>query len=436
MFQISFVLKIMAVLLTVPVTGTIDLTPIDNTDSEWVAPGYEVITELEFDPLEYVDDVQAAQAFFIDTDDGEKLRLILVGDNRVLVFDEPWEIYREYTIEPPWAIGSVTFARNGKYLAISAYKDSTYNDGYFDWELKAYKGFRIEITEESILSEQFNSNPGEYFYFYYISDEGMIAGSNAIGVVGLYPQGDVDEFLSRDYSTQMWNRQGCSYDGSLIVLGNIPIGDGTIGIQGYDWSGNLLWETSIGDRVLTGGLRASPFGEYVLAPARDGFACYSGNNGRKLWETANGLRCSIPQVSQDGSYWIMSPDEIGHFYFYSGLLNSSGDTETISASEILSRSMHNPACLNVSNQGNSLLWIQNNQNAKLLRMVYLNSDKNVVWISNSVNTLASLQRFRFRSAVNTATLFRCAIAAISGDGSRICYTDYESIKVLRFEEVE
>ena len=66
----------MAVILTVPVTGTIDLTPIDNTDGEWVAPGYEVITELEFDPLEYVDDVQAAQAFFMDTDDGEKLRLI------------------------------------------------------------------------------------------------------------------------------------------------------------------------------------------------------------------------------------------------------------------------------------------------------------------------------------------------------------------------
>ena len=37
MFQISFVLKIMAVILTVPVTGTIDLTPIDNTDGEWVA---------------------------------------------------------------------------------------------------------------------------------------------------------------------------------------------------------------------------------------------------------------------------------------------------------------------------------------------------------------------------------------------------------------
>ena len=116
----------MAVILTVPVIGTLDLTPIDNTDGEWVAPGCEVITELEFDPLEYVDDVQAAQAFFMDTDDGERLRLILVGDNRVLVFDEPWETYREYTIEPPWAIGSVTFARNGKYLAISAYKDSTY----------------------------------------------------------------------------------------------------------------------------------------------------------------------------------------------------------------------------------------------------------------------------------------------------------------------
>lgn len=435
MFQILFVLKIMAVILTVPITGTIDLTPMDNTDGEWVAPGYEVITELDFDPLQYVDDVQAAQAFFMDTDDGEKLRLILVGDNRVLVFDEPWNNPMEYSIEPPWEIGRVIFARNGRYLAISAYKDSIYNDGYFDWELKAYKGFRIEITEESILSEQFNSNPGEYFYFYYISNEGMIAGSNAIGVVSLYPQGDIDEFLSRDYITQMWNREGCSYDGSLIVLGNIPIGDGTIGIQGYDWSGNLLWETSIGDMVLTEGLNVSPSGEYVLAPTRNnGIICFSGANGQKLWETGDSRHCSSIQVSPDGNKWVGS---LPAMYFYTGNIGNSSETTSINAFDIVSTTMNTPVCLSVSSCGNSLLWMHDTQNAKLLRMILCKSDQSIVWASGEIDILTPNMRFRFHRALNPAAIyFGSSIAATSEDGSRICYTDYESIKVLRFEEVQ
>ena len=131
MIQLSITLKLLLTLTTVPVTGTIDLTPIDNTDGEWVAPGYEVITELDFDPLEYVDDVQAAQAFFMDTDEGEKLRLILVGDNRVLVFDEPWDDYRECSLELFERIKGITFSRNGRFIAIDSYRMETVSNGFF-----------------------------------------------------------------------------------------------------------------------------------------------------------------------------------------------------------------------------------------------------------------------------------------------------------------
>lgn len=436
MTQITIALKLFISVLTVPVTGTIDLSPIDNIDGEWVDPGYEVVTELDFDPYDYVEDVQAGQAFFMDTDAGEMLRLILVGDNRVLVFDEPWESYREYTIEPPWEIFSATYSRNGRYMIVSVYKDSVYYDGYYERELKAYTGFRIEITEDGFLADQFDPKPGGYGYYYYLSDDGRITGSNERGVIGLYPQGDVEEFLTREPAPIMWQRQGCSYDGSLIVLGNVPIENGVNAIQGYDWSGNLLWETSIGDRNLTG-LRVSPSGEYILAPARNGgLVCYSGEDGSRLWETANGLMCDYPQIPPDGKLWIMSPDQIGHCYFYSGNLENIYNPGLISDVEMISNTMENPICLNINNRGFSLFWIQFKENTRLFRMMFMNLDRSILWASRKFDTLTQNRRFSFQFANNTADYFRCVITAISEDGSRICYTDYNSIKVLRFEEVE
>ena len=434
MFQILFVLKIMAVILTVPVTGTIDLTPIDNTDGEWVAPGYEVITELEFNPLEYVDTVQAAQAFFMDTDEGEKLRLILVGDNRVLVFDEPWETYREYPIESPWEVFSVTFSRNGRYLAIGLSKDTLINDGYFEREERVYQGIRIEITENDILSEYYDPRPGGVAYYYYLSDGGRITGSNERGVIALFPQGDIEEFLSRAPKSIMWQRRGCSYNETLIAIGNTVISDGSRGIQSYDWSGNLLWETPIGDRNLTG-LRVSPSGEYVLAPARNGgVVCYSGEDGSRLWETAEGLLCDFPQISPTENIWVMAPDEIGHYYFYSGTLNDHYTLDQLSIYELQPGSMH-PVCLNVNNLGCSLTWLSV-PHSDLTRTLLLSPDQKPFYISETYDVGFNALSFKFTHAQSADYYFKSTISAISEDGSRISYTDYQTIKVLRFEEVE
>ena len=425
MIQLSTALKLLLTLMTVPVTGTIDLSPIDNTDGEWVAPGYEVITELDFDPLEYVDYVQAAQAFFMDTEDGEQLRLILVGDNRVLVFDEPWDTYRECTLESPWEVKNVVFSRNGRFLAITGCKDSTYNDGFFEREMHAYRDFRIEITDEDILLERLNSNLGGYF----VSNDGRICTTSNHGLLSLYPLGDVDEYMSREPRQEAWNRYGCSYDASLIVYGNVLISNGTIGIQGYDWSGDLLWETSIGDMVLTAGLTVSPSGEYVLVPTRDnGIICFSGRNGQKLWETGDSRQCSSIQVSPDGNRWVGS---LPAMHFYTGITTNSIETFTLDSFRILSTTMQNPICLNLNNIGNSMFRIYLSQNSDSQRLVLLDSAQNKIWASSE-----SVSRFSFHNSMNLADLiYGNTIAAISEDGNRICYNnDNETIKVLRIEE--
>ncbi|MBD3277708.1 MAG: hypothetical protein GF388_05360 [Candidatus Aegiribacteria sp.] len=381
-----------------------------------------------------MDDVQAAQAFFMDTEDGEQLRLILVGDDRVLVFDEPWDNYREYAIEEPWNLRFVTFSRNGRYLAITACKDSTYNDGYFDREIKAYKGFLLEITEDEIISEYFDPSPGGYGYFRYVSNEGRVAGSNERGVISLHPQGDVDGFLARDFGTILWQRRGCSYDNSLIALGNVGNDRGERVVKGFDWSGNQLWDSSIGDRNLTS-LRVSPSGKYVLAPARNGgVVCYSGEDGSRLWETAENLLCSFPQISPNGNYWIMAPDEIDHYYFYFGEVDERGNLDNLSIYEFLPGIMH-PVCLNVNDLGYSLICSYY-PNLELYRTLCLNEDHVLSWSSNLYNLDRDSISFKFIHAQHVDHHFASTIAGISESGNRICYTDYQSIKVLRFEEVQ
>jgi len=436
LFQITLALKIMTVILTVPVTGTIDLTPIDNTDGEWVAPGYEVITELDFDPLEYVDDAQAAQAFFMDTDDGEKLRLILVGDDRVLVFDEPWDSYREYAIEEPWNLRFVTFSRNGKYLSLTTSRTETVTSegGFREWEERYYNGILLEITEDEIATEYFDPSPGGFGYFRYVSNEGSVAGSNELGVISLIPQGDVDGFLARVFGTIAWQRRGCSYDNSLIALGNVGNDRGERVIKGFDWSGNQLWDAPIGDRNLTS-LRVSPSGEYVLAPARNGgVVCYSGEDGSRLWETAEGLLCDFPQISPNGNYWIMAPDEIDHYYFYFGKVDEHNNLDNLSVCEFLPGTMH-PVCLNVNDLGYSLVWI-GDPDSDITRTLFLTPDQNPLWVSNEFSLYYESINYEFTvHAQHVDHYFKSTISAISENGDRICYTDYQTIRVIRFDEV-
>ena len=439
MLQFIMVLRVLVAVITVP-TGTINLEQIDMTDGEWVAPGYEVVTKLDFDPLEYVDNVQAAQAFFMDTEEGEKLRIILVGDNRVLVFDEPWDNPMEYSVESPWEVYLVTMSRNGKYIALCVVKDSlvvpTIGFGPEITE-RIWWGHRLEITDEGIKSEPFNPRPGNLNYMRYMSDDGRIAASNSRGVISLYPREDTEEFLSRPACNDMWRRRACSYDSSIITLGNLPNDNGQRVIECYDWSGNFLWETPIGDRNLTS-LRISPSGEYVLAPARNGgVVCYSGQDGSELWSTCEGLMCDFPQISPDGMFWVMSPDAFGHCYFYNGTLDDTDNSGLISVSEIISNSAGNPVCLSVNNSGYTLLWIQDKDNSHRVTLVYIDPNNDIVWKYNPINTGSSNQEFCFPAHMfNTTPYFGQTIAAISQDGSWICYTDYHSIKVLLFRDVD
>jgi hypothetical protein len=432
LFQISFVLKMITVILTVPVTGTIDLTPIDNTDGEWVAPGYEVITELDFDPLEYVDDVQAAQAFFMDTDDGEKLRLILVGDNRILVFDEPWDTYRECPIDLSEQIKGITFSRNGRFIAIDTYRMETVSDGFYrEWEEAVHTGILIEITENEFLIDQFDADPANPG-FICLANNGQVSAMSGLGIVSLYPAGDLAAFMERPYQYSDYARRAASHDNSIIVRSHVTEDDQYV-IECTDWSGNRLWQTPLLEHHLIS-LCVSLSGEYVLAPRMNGITCYSGIDGSILWEAADGLMCRESQISPNEEYWIVDPVEIEHNYLCCGILENISNPNSLTISEFRSSELENPVSMSINNTGYSIIMLHNINDSSQLRLLLIDRNHNCIYSSSEFDLHNSLN-FRFSEALNIAPYFENFISVISNDGMRICYSDFQSIKVLRFEEV-
>jgi len=79
---------------------------IDQTDEDWIAPGYSVATLHQIDPVEYAGssmsetmDVLSIQCYsvFIDTPDGEKWQVILLFGDKLVLLQEDSQV-REFGI--------------------------------------------------------------------------------------------------------------------------------------------------------------------------------------------------------------------------------------------------------------------------------------------------------------------------------------------------
>jgi len=95
---------------------------LDTTDSEWVAPGYEVIEEAVIDPLEYGEPylndgspTVGVHLSFVESDSGETWRVVFVLDRKVVVLQEgedPVEIPVDLDIE------SCAFSPSGRFVVV------------------------------------------------------------------------------------------------------------------------------------------------------------------------------------------------------------------------------------------------------------------------------------------------------------------------------
>ena len=80
--------------LALSIATSVSVDVLDNTDGEWIAPGYTVSEDILINPFDYVTNIEnhpkniACYAFFVDTEDGEMWRVVIVGSNRMVVLQE------------------------------------------------------------------------------------------------------------------------------------------------------------------------------------------------------------------------------------------------------------------------------------------------------------------------------------------------------------
>ena len=300
-----------------------------------------------------------------------------------------------------------------------------------EWEEAVHTGTLIEITEDEFLIERFDAapaNPG----FICVSNNGNVSAMSQKGVVSLYPAGDLTAFMERPNQYSDYARRAASHDNSIIVRSHVTEDDQYV-IECTDWSGNILWQAPLNGRRLTS-LQVSPSGEYVLAPGMNGLTCYSGIDGRILWETAEGLLCDYPAISPNGRFWLLTPDEVSHCYMFSGLLDNLIYPETLDASEYISERYYNPGSLWINNSGYSISTLHKLGNGDELRMLFSSHEHVIMWVSHIID-MHSNHRFGSWYVHDMDPVFGGFIARIAENGERICYSDFQSIKVLRFEEV-
>ena len=276
---------LLALLATVTVNEvTLNTEIIENTEDQWIAPGYRIAEELVLDPGDYGTplvsvtgnrNVIGFQPFFVDTPDGEKWRIILVFDGEVVVLQEDTEIIRfSITGDIKYMLNSA----NGEYVLLGLRED--------------------EQTEEELVYEGYSPPEHRVILLDIVTGEQVTAtgmtGSILIGNDGsvvVIKRPEI-EFYDRNLNL-LGTAPNCirqtshtltSYasDGSLLIRQFREHPDDSIyTLRAYDRFGNVLWDSYPPN---VGWPAVSEHGEYVFVLTWGRLMCLNGSNGEKLWE--------------------------------------------------------------------------------------------------------------------------------------------------------
>ncbi len=282
---------------------SLDASILENMQDEWIAPGYRVEEEIIINPLDYgvpQDDrdgnprIIGFQSFFVQTPEGEKWRIVLTYDRKVVVLQEDAE-QREFEVER--SIRSMINSKDGRYLLIR------FLDDYYSQETMAISGLDppdkrtllINIDEETQIVRT-----GIEWISY--------LGGNGYGIASY---GDSIWFYDENLALvkRVFNRiansshyaTSFSADGSLLVtrrsdtyedLSNNAV------LRAYDNRGNILWDVQPPN---VGVPAVSADGSLVLVIAENRVLCLDGGNGSLLWEEPFENRSSFFAASLYGA---------------------------------------------------------------------------------------------------------------------------------------
>ncbi len=288
---------------------------LDQTDEELTAPGYYIAEDICIDPFIYISNMSndpkniACQAFFVDTEQGEKWRIIMVGSNRLVVLQEDMEIPLEVSL--PFEAWGATYSRGGRFVIVRG--------GTGDRSIDQALYFDVANNITRII----DPSPDEHQCRLLLSDTGRIIAYKS-GCFFIY-----DEYLNYTgyvkYDDMNFRFTTSSYTDNIIVTENVI--DRPREILAFDWDGNLLWECDTGDRTVVTQLAVSQDGSIVVVPFTEhGIMVIDGNTGSLFWEYFDGMQTSTVAISPDNSYMsIPIPTEIGELPNNFMVAGTSGD---------------------------------------------------------------------------------------------------------------
>lgn len=310
-------LLIVALLATVTVNEvTLDTDIIENTEDQWIAPGYRIAEELVLDPGEYGSPINenniGFQPFFVDTPDGEKWRIILVFDGEVVVLQEDSET-RRFPISED--IEYMMNSANGRYVLLGLREDEERQ------EERAFR--RYSPPEHRVILLDIDT--GEQITGSGIRGAGLVGNDGSVVII----KSDVIEFYDSELNLvgtaanflpeRGGTATGYATDGSLLVrVHTEDYSDPESRIlRAYDRYGNILWVT---DNDHYGFPIVSEHGDYVFVLQRQRLLCLDGSDGNLVW----GQQLNIETI---GSSLI--PSRTGNAFCFISDISNSGTNNII-----------------------------------------------------------------------------------------------------------
>ncbi len=407
--------------LALSVATSVSVDILDNVDGEWIAPGYTISEKILINPYDYVTVIEndprniACQAFFVDTEDGEMWRVIMVGSDKLVILQEDWENPMEVIL--PFSAYGAIYSRGGHFVIV--------RDGTADSNLD--QALYVDIDRNT--TKHFDPTPdGRWRHGIVVSDNGVIAGIGKDYII------DFDENLAlssiREYEDTYFRYRCTSATDEIIVMENVY--ERPREILAFDWDGNLLWETDTGERTVVTQFAVSDAGSLVGASfVENGIAVIDGNTGRILWERYDGMQASGIAFSPDGTHMaIPVPLEIGgppYNFVITDTGNRFDDSDKIWC--IPSRKWYFLYPDIINNDTNVLFHSQDVECLQIRRMCMLDSDGILLW--SSVPVRCNERSFRSTgNSINFDYLLLGPPLALSMTEARVVYQGEDGVIVI------
>ena len=278
-------LVLFALLATVTVNEvTLDTDIIENTEDQWIAPGYKIADEIILDigeygsPLSWYGDRNTVgfHPFFVDTPDGEKWRIVLAYEGEIVVLQED-EPERSFPLSGE--IRSMISSANGRYvLFVPEAEEQTPEE--IVWSGYSPPEHRVVLLD---------TDTGEQVTATGISGGVLIGNDGSVVAIRRSAINFYDSELnllgtaSNCIPEMGGSATGYASDGSLFVrVHTEDFSDQESRIlRACDRYGNILWVT---DHEHYGKPMVSEHGEYVFVLKPESLLCLDGGDGSLLWE--------------------------------------------------------------------------------------------------------------------------------------------------------